>query len=593
MKSDDLSIHSLKAISPIDGRHHIMTKPLGEWFSEYALFKYRSHVEVEYLIALSELEGFDAVRTFTKEEKDYLRSIIKEFSLEDAKIIQDIDRFGYNGAGPTNHDVKSVEYFIKMKLKGSSLEDVTEMVHFGLTSEDINNIAFDCMIHGALQQHYIPSLVELLDRLAEHAQRERNTAMLSKTHGQPATPTTFGKEMANYLERLRIELINMASMRLPAKLNGAVGNHNAQHFAAPEVDWIGFAERFTTKMGFSPNLMTTQIEPHDGLARLFNTFISINNILRDLSVDFWLYISAGYMVQRKVAHEVGSSTMPHKINPWRLEVAEGSTVEANFKLMGFVNKLQSSRLQRDCSDHEAQRAIGVGISHSYLAVIHLIEELQRLQVNPARMIAELKDMGMILTEAVQTLLRKEGHDKPYELMKELSRGQQVTVADLHAFISRLDIDTRTKEKILALRPETYIGVAPRLVDIALCKWKEFKSKYKPPRPEVKKVILDCNALTAGIATELPALASTLRQRGLELVGIDIPEKARAVFTGSINREQLSSEKHAIFIGAMDELFNKARDSGMICVNLEDVSRKKSEYNIFRLSEVTGILDSLE
>jgi adenylosuccinate lyase len=585
-------LHSLKAISPIDGRHRIITAPLGEWFSEFALHKFRANAEIEYFIALSELDAFPAVRKFSEEEKAFLRRIVKEFSLEDAQVINNIDRFGYNGMGPTNHDVKSVEYFIKMKLEGSSLQDMAEMVHFGLTSEDINNIAFDCMIQGLLDHHYIPALVKLMDTLAGHAEKEKISPMLSKTHGQPATPTTFGKEMANYLERLRIELVNLAGMRLPAKLNGAVGSHNAQHFAAPEIDWIAFADGFIKKLGFEPNLLTTQIEPHDGFTRLFSTLISINNILRDLSIDFWMYISAGYMVQRKIGHEVGSSTMPHKINPWRMEVAEGSTVEANFKLMGFVNKLQVSRLQRDLSDHEAERAIGVGLAHSYIAVLHISEELGRLSVNASRMLADLDDRGEILTEAVQTLLRKEGYDKPYELMKDVSRGQNLTVRELHDAVKKLKIGDKVKDRIMQLRPETYTGVADKLVDITLKRWRKFKAGYSSPCTGVKKVFMDCRQLTPEMFAELPRIAASLGAKGVRMVGIDAPKIHSASFSEIIPAASLPADEHAVFVGILGEMFEAAKGRGMLCVNLESVSRKKAEYNVFRLSELEGLIGSV-
>ncbi|MBT4651407.1 adenylosuccinate lyase [Candidatus Woesearchaeota archaeon] len=493
MQSKDLNLHSLKAISPIDGRHRIMTEPLSEWFSEFALFKYRLQMQIEYAIALSELSNFEAMRTFTEEEKRFLRRLVDDFSLEDAQMIQDLDRFGYNGIGPTNHDFKAVEYFLKMKMKENSLSDVLEMVHFGLTTEDCNNLAHNYMIKGGLKTCYLPALVELLDKLCVHAENEKSTVMLSRTHGQPATPTTFGKEMANFLERLRKELVGLESLELPAKINGVVGNHAAQQFAAPEIDWIKFAEDFIIKLGFEPNLHTTQIEPHDGLTELFSRLISINNILRDLAVDLWMYISSGYLVQKNIVHEVGSSTMPHKINPWRVEVAEGSTVEANAKLVGFINKLQASRLQRDCSDHEAQRAIGVGVAHSYLAVLHVVEELDRLTVDRGKMLFGVEDYGSILTEAVQTLLRKEGYSQPYELLKDFSRGKHCTVEELHWFVNGLEIREEVKQKLKSLRPENYIGLSTRLVDLAVDNWKRFKEKdVKGEKEEEQKVSKEGN-----------------------------------------------------------------------------------------------------
>ncbi len=592
VKSEDLSFHSLRAISPIDGRHRIMTEPLADWFSEYALHKYRVFVEVEYLISLSELDDFDAIRDLTRDEKDFLRSIASGFSLADAKVIQDIDRFGYNGQKPTNHDVKSVEYFIKMKLKGTSLDDVSEMVHFALTSEDINNIAIDCMVRGGMELNYIPALVGLVDKLAHLAESEKSSPMLSKTHGQPATPTTFGKEMANYVERLKNEVTTLAKMKLPAKLNGAVGNYNAHAFAAPEIDWIHFSEEFIRKLGFEPNLMTTQIEPHDGLCRMFSVLVSVNNILRDLSVDFWLYISQGYLVQQKLSHEVGSSTMPHKINPWRMEVAEGSAVEANAKLTGFIWKLQASRLQRDLSDHEAQRAIGVGIAHSYLAVLHVSEELGRVEVNREKMLSDLTPIGAILSEAVQTLLRRKGNEKPYEVMKDFSRGQNFSPEELYSFVDEMSIDYDSKEKIKSLRPETYIGYAVKLAEKSVQRWRSFRGNYEAPVSKKRKVVMDCDALNPALELELPAVSSLLSKKGISIVGINAGSGIASSFSKMIRPEEMGADREAVFVGVIGARFNEAKQKGMTCVNLEEVSRKKSEFNILRLSELVQLIDAL-
>jgi adenylosuccinate lyase len=565
-KSENLYLHSLKAISPIDGRHRLMTEPLSDWFSEFALFKYRIHMEVEYLVALSECVEFTAVRDFTLEEKNFLKSIVKNFTLQDAQVIQDIDRFGYQEMKPTNHDCKSVEYFLKMKMKESSLNDMIEFVHFGLTSEDMNNIAHDCMVNGALRSYYIPSLVSLLNKLAEVAEKEKSTAMLGRTHGQPATPTTFGKEVANYLDRLRKQLIKLNDFKLPAKCNGAVGNHAAQHFAAEEVDWISFTGKFIANLGFEANLMSTQIEFHDGFTELFSIMININNILKDLAMDFWTYTSLGYLQQEKIVSEVGSSTMPHKINPWRLEVAEGSAAEANAKFIGFINKLQVSRLQRDLSDHEAQRAIGVGFAHSYLVVLHVLEELERLQVNPEKISNELKDFGSILTEAVQTLLRKEGYSQPYELLKDFSRGRHCTVQELHDFIGTLEIKEETKLKLKSLRPESYTGLSKELTELAIKRWGDFKEEYEEPLPAVKKVFLDPEIKTVEILEKL-------KQMEIEVL------------------DELVEEKGVLYIGPINEKFEEAKEKGLICINYDPERKTKAEYNIVDLSELPDLINS--
>jgi adenylosuccinate lyase len=569
IKSENLNLHSLKAISPIDGRHRLMTEPLADWFSEFALFKYRVHMEIEYLISLSENEQFEAVRTFTLEEKDFLRNIVRNFNLKNAQIIQNIDRFGYQDMKATNHDCKSVEYFLKMKIEESSLKDIVEFVHFGLTSEDMNNIAHNCMIQGALDYHYIPNLVSLLDQLKEIAEKEKSTSMLSRTHGQPATPTTFGKEMANYLNRLRIQLIKLKNFKLPAKCNGAVGNHAAQHFSASEVDWIDFTENFIINLGFEPNLLTTQIEFHDGFTELFSIMISINNILKDLAIDFWTYISLGYLKQKKISSEVGSSTMPHKINPWRMEVAEGSVAEANAKFIGFINKLQVSRLQRDLSDHEAQRAIGIGFAHSYLAVLHVLQELERLEINSEKIALELKDYGSILTEAVQTLLRKEGYSQPYELMKDFSRGKHCTVQELHDFIDGLDLREETKLKLKSLRPENYIGLSKELTELAIRKWNQFKEDYEEPLPAVKKVFLDSDIKNVEIIEKL-------KQMEIEVVdGFD----------------NIVDGKGMLYVGPINSQFNEAKRKSLICVNYDSERKTKAEYNIVDLSELPDLINS--
>ncbi len=589
MKSEDLVLHSLKSISPIDGRHRVMTEILSDWLSEYSLIKYRIYLEVEYLIALSELKEFDAVRNFSQEEKDFLRNIVSNFNLKDAQVVQNIDRFGYKDMKATNHDFKAAEYFLKEKILSSSLKDVVEMVHFGLTTEDANNIAYNCMLRGALKNHYIPSLFELLDLLCVWADKEKKSVMLSKTHGQPATPTTFGKEIANYLDRLRKELVILNSIKLAGKLNGAVGNHNAQHFAAPEVNWIEFSKNFVEKLGFEANLMTTQIENHDSCARVFSSMIRINNILKDLSINMWLYISEGYLMQKKVAHEVGSSTMPHKINPWRMEVAEGSCAEANAKLYGFISKMQHSRLQRDLSDHEAQRAFGVGIAHSYLAVVHVIEEFGRLSVNREKMLENLRPMGSILTEAVQTLLRKEKYEKPYELMKDFSRGRHLSSKEVYQLVDGLNINSETKAKLKELKPETYLGLAPELVDLAVREWKTFRENYEVPLIAPKKIIIDYSVVKD--YSELGEVVKELKDKGIEVIGVKVTNGMTELFDKTILVEEIEKSKDTVYVGQVGTLFNELNKE-MLCVNVDEENVSKSEYNVISLFELINIVDFL-
>jgi len=361
-------------------------------------------------------------------------------------------------------------------------------------------------------------------------------------------------------------LIKLNDFKLPAKCNGAVGNHAAQHFAAEEVDWISFTGKFIANLGFEANLMSTQIEFHDGFTELFSIMININNILKDLAMDFWTYTSLGYLQQEKIVSEVGSSTMPHKINPWRLEVAEGSAAEANAKFIGFINKLQVSRLQRDLSDHEAQRAIGVGFAHSYLVVLHVLEELERLQVNPEKISNELKDFGSILTEAVQTLLRKEGYSQPYELLKDFSRGRHCTVQELHDFIGTLEIKEETKLKLKSLRPESYTGLSKELTELAIKRWGDFKEEYEEPLPAVKKVFLDPEIKTVEILEKL-------KQMEIEVL------------------DELVEEKGVLYIGPINEKFEEAKEKGLICINYDPERKTKAEYNIVDLSELPDLINS--
>jgi len=311
-----------------------------------------------------------------------------------------------------------------------------------------------------------------------------------------------------------------------------------------------------------------------------------------MSVDFWLYISQGYLVQQKLAHEVGSSTMPHKINPWRMEVAEGSSVEANAKFSGFIWKLQASRLQRDLSDHEAQRAVGVGIAHSFVCVLHIAEELSRIQVNRAKMFDDLKDVGAILTEGIQTLLRKENYDKPYELMKELSRGQHMTPEELYVLVDELNISDDLKVKIKSLRPENYIGVAEKLTMLAVSRWKAFMDSYEIPLTKIKKVLVDCDSLTYSMIKDFPQVSSELQKAGVTVIGVNASSELEELFTTAIKSDGLEEDREAMFIGVVGDLFNEASKKKMLCVNLEEVSGKRSEYNIVSLGEIIALMSAV-
>jgi len=355
-------MNTMKHISAIQGRHADKTVGVEEYFSEHALMKYRTMVEIEYLLALSDEDSFP-MRELTVGETDVLKKISSEFSEECSDTIYKIDRVGFNGRPATDHDVKAVELFIKYKLEGTSLSDITELIHWGLTSADVNNLAYTLMYRDFVRDMYLPKIQDLCNLWIGWVGEEKSTPMMSRTHGQPATPTTFGKEIANFLNRLMTQVSNINLSGLTGKLNGAVGNFNAMHVACPDVDWISFSTKFVKKFDLVPNIFTTQIEPHDSKVESFQRLVRINNILSGFSVDMWLYIMQDYVVQEVITGEVGSSTMPHKVNPWRFECAEGQLHESNSRLNGYCDKLTKSRLQRDLSDHEALRSIGDGVSY--------------------------------------------------------------------------------------------------------------------------------------------------------------------------------------------------------------------------------------
>ncbi|MBI2572870.1 adenylosuccinate lyase [Candidatus Woesearchaeota archaeon] len=612
MNSEDLQIHTLQAISPIDGRHHIFTKPLSQFFSEFALHRFRVFVEVEYLIALSQTPAFIQLRQFTPQEKEFLRSIFSSFSLNDAIHIQNIDHFGTSTISATHHDVKAVEYFIKEKIQTSTLKDIEEFVHFGLTSEDVNNIAHNLMIREGLRTFFIPELVNILDSLSILSLQEKESIMLAKTHGQPAVPTTFGKEVANFLERLRKDLTRLTEYKLPAKLNGAVGTFAAMQYSAAPVDWIAFSENFITSLGFSPNLLTTQIEPHDGIVELCSIILSINNIICDLCIDLWMYISQGLLVQKNITSEIGSSTMPQKINPWRLEVAEGSTREANAKLIGFMNKIQMSRLQRDLSDHEALRGIGEAIAHSFVALTHLGQEIGRITPNRTLMKDEVYSNAVILSEAIQSVLRVEGYPKPYEMVKDLSKGKMYTLEELQQHITQLPITTETKRRLTNLSFESYLGLCTRLVDIALERWNNFREKYHSPNVPITTIILNfphCfkattnsqNNVPDSINNDLPELKiiEMLEKRGLEIRGIDVPywlqKRFSKVYTSQeVNQIIIDKNQTAIIVGKNTDqdqnVFNQSNQNTAIKYVALQEPLAQTPYHINQLSELIPLVE---
>jgi adenylosuccinate lyase len=458
----------LTAISSIDGRYHSSTAPLAEYFSEFALIKYRVRVECEYLIALSGTPKL-GMRRLSEKEVSMLRKIGKVI-VEDAKKVKEIEK-------ETNHDVKAIEYFLKEKIRGTSLEDVSEWIHFALTSEDINSVAYALCVRDFFERQFLGGPLRDIERgLASLSKTYAATPMLARTHGQPASPTTFGKEMKVFLERLHRQVDCLKVGSILVKWGGATGNWNAHVVAAPDVDWLKFARKFID--GFNTegkgkkhflrielNPVTTQIEPHDTYAEFFDSIRRINTILIDLSQDMWRYISDGWIMQKPKAGEVGSSAMPHKVNPIDFENAEGNLGVANALFEHFSRKLPVSRLQRDLSDSTVERTFGVAFAHSYVAYASLVKGLGKINVNKKAMLATLQEHPEVLAEAIQTALRREGVPVPYEQLKQLTRGKQISLKDLAKFIDSLDIDPKLKKRLKQLRTEMYIGYAAKIAKL--------------------------------------------------------------------------------------------------------------------------------
>jgi adenylosuccinate lyase len=446
---------SLKAISPLDGRYARQTAPLAEYFSEWALIRYRVRVEVEWLLALATHPAIEAVRPLTPDETELLRDIAANFSEADAARVKAIER-------TTNHDVKAVEYFLKERLAETSLADVREWIHLACTSEDINNLAHALMLKGGMEQVWLPLAEKLTDGVAALAHEHAAQSMLARTHGQAATPTTVGKELAVFVARWQRQLRQVRALEYLGKINGATGNFNAHIAAFPNAPWEEIARYFVESLGLTYNPLTTQIEPHDYLAECFHAVLRFNNVTLDFDRDLWSYISLGYFKQRPVAGEVGSSTMPHKVNPIDFENSEANLGLSNAVLDHLAHKLPVSRLQRDLTDSSALRNMGVGIAHSCLALQAALRGLGKLSVNEAALLADLDATWEVLGEAVQTVMRKAGHANPYEKLKELTRGQAIDAVRLRDFINGLELPPADKQRLLDLTPATYVGLAPQL-----------------------------------------------------------------------------------------------------------------------------------
>ena len=452
----------LTAVSPLDGRYARYTAPLVPYASEQALMRARVKVEVEYLIALA---GLDQVSfSITPENRDRLRELYEEFDEADAEIVKQLETEGYDDFSATNHDVKAVEYFIRLRLpEGVEAE---QWIHFGLTSEDVNNLAHRLLVRDAVREVLLPSLYSTRDELVELAQKYRDIPMLARTHGQPATPTTFGKEMAVYASRLgqQIARLEQAQSGLSGKLAGASGTYGAHHAAYPDVDWPSFAREFVEGLGFNHEPLSTQVNPCDDLSELFDALRGVNNVLLDLDLDAWLYVSDRYLGQEAVEGETGSSTMPHKVNPIDFENSEGNLSKANSDLVFLGDYITNSRLQRDLSDSTVKRNIGAAFAHCLIGYEKLQNGLGKVVPNEEVMRAELEATPEIIGEAVQTILRREGHTDAYERVKALTRGERVELADFHELFGELDVPESVRAELQALTPAGYTGVAEELVE---------------------------------------------------------------------------------------------------------------------------------
>ncbi len=442
----------LTAISPVDGRYHSKTKALQAYFSEFGLIKYRVLVEVEYFIALCEIP-LPSLDGLSDQKKEELRNIYKAFSEVDANWIKETEK-------TTNHDVKAVEYFLKDKMKALGLESQLEFIHFGLTSQDINNTAIPLSLKEGIQEVYTPMLEKLIEKIKELEYEWKDIPMLARTHGQAASPTRLGKELKVYRERLEIQKNSLNQVPFGAKFGGATGNFNAHFVAYPEIDWVSFSNHFVNEtLGIHRSQTTTQIEHYDHIAGLFDALKRINTILIDLDRDIWTYVSMDYFKQKLKAGEIGSSAMPHKVNPIDFENSEGNLGIANAIFEHLSGKLPISRLQRDLTDSTVLRAIGVPLAHSLIAFQSTLKGLDKLVLNEEAISQELENNWAVVAEAIQTVLRREGFEKPYEALKGLTRTHdKVTKESVHEFIESLEISEKLKEELKTISPSNYLGI---------------------------------------------------------------------------------------------------------------------------------------
>jgi len=448
-----MELTSLNAISPVDGRYGSKTADLRSIFSEFGLIRHRVLVEIRWLQALANQPEIAEVPALSEHANNILNGITDNFTEEDAQRIKNIER-------TTNHDVKAVEYFLKEKIQGNKeLEAISEFIHFACTSEDINNLSHALMLQAARTGTILPLINEVINALTLQAHELANQPMLSRTHGQPASPSTMGKEIANVVYRLRRQKEQIIVTPILGKINGAVGNYNAHYSAYPEIDWQSFAEQFVTSLGIDWNPYTIQIEPHDYIAELFDAIARFNNILMDFCRDVWGYISVGYFKQRTIAGEIGSSTMPHKVNPIDFENAEGNLGIANALFNHLAAKLPISRWQRDLTDSTVLRNLGVGVAHSMIAYQSCLRGISKLEINEQALLADLDTNWEVLAEPIQTVMRRYGIEKPYEKLKELTRGKRLDKQGMQNFIDTLDIPDFAKSELKNMSPDNYLGNA--------------------------------------------------------------------------------------------------------------------------------------
>ena len=446
--------NQLGALSPLDGRYASSVKDLNVFFSEAALMRYRIYIEIEYLIALSLEKKIKEFPTITKNQVDELRKVYQKFDMGSAKKVKEIE-------AETNHDVKAIEYYLQQKTNKS----FHPWIHFALTSEDVNNLSYSLMWQHGLKQVYIPLLKSVDKELKKLAKRFRNAPMLSMTHGQPATPTTFGKELAVFQSRLNRKIQILKEHKLFGKFSGATGTWSAHLAAYPDVNWTRFSSRFVKSIGLKPNLFTTQIEPHDSMVESYQCISHVNSIMKDLCCDMWMYISRGILGQKKIAGEIGSSTMPHKINPIQFENAEGNIGISNAILDYLSGKLPVSRMQRDLTDSTTLRNQGSALGYSYLALKNILKGLGRITINKNKMSLELDSHWEVVSEAIQTILRKSGQSQAYEQLKELTRGESVNRKVLADYILKLNISEKDRDTLLSLTPKTYIGLSAKISEL--------------------------------------------------------------------------------------------------------------------------------